>query len=537
MMRVIPNPSENPEGFSWIGTANSPGWRGLRGDEDFEICVSKETTCGRIEVEFIRQEEFEITWNGQVLEKSPEVKGRQPLERSVLTAVEFGNGCVPECAQGEGLYEFHYRRLSYQNGDDSYSLDLEDCRVEDRNGNTIKTSYAHRRLPSTENHWIDRKCLPKNDCYRFIMGKYRGEFWTSLRSFGEHASVSFDGETLFESRAWFYESFEFGYECDPPVLPESTVEFFINDALEGEFSSWSWELLLMSHKGIEDDPVVLQRGTRPTDSDVSLHYRQMQVPKDSCLFFSLKILDYSSSSTNKLAKLKLSMDGTIYHHSRIFENQWHTTTYLGNCTVAEESSYSYPICNRKNETLLEFDFQTASVSSSPTDTDWSDNNPYLPSRDTEKWYITDILLGSYGKVEEYELDSSYRIVQCISNKICNHAFQIHEKSDIESYSIKLDGVEMISASTNHQSSGWTKSKRWGRVFEFENVDCKPTSGGGLSDALICTIFFCVMLLPGIWEHIHCTRRRGEEVALQKMETSESSKHHQEDPLPSCPAVT
>ncbi len=473
-IRVNPSVSAVSKGFSWDRPGKKLAWVGTwttTNRHSFETCLPRDIACGHIEVEGPPQSDFEVSWDGQILEKGPEVLGRVNHN---FTAVEFGEGCMPQCAADEGLYEAQYRRIGgYNYNGRSGRVDLEDCRVEDLSGNII-TSY-NDKLPDSENLWVDRKCLPKNDCYRFLMSnKYHP---SDHNIFGEHASISFDGETLFDEHAWYYETFEFGNDCKSRNAKEeeSTVELFISDAPEGEFSSWSWEMLMYNEKG---DPEVFQSGKSSSNSDSTLHYNKMMVPKNSCMTFSFKIMDYKSTRF-MLQQYELSYDGTVYRSGDITED--HIIAHLGDCLELTKS-----VCAKK-EVLLEFDFQTASTSS------YERKSPHLPVMFSRGSWFLKKLFSSQTTIRAYELDSSYRVVDCVSDRKCIYEFEIHEKSDIEYYEVKVDGTTLSSGSFR-DDPGWRADGNY-MVTKFQNVDCVTPMGAGAKAGIIapCLAFLSLVV--------------------------------------------
>ncbi len=524
-IRVQPLPSVVSKGFGWVEKKGILAWRGTWTEtsrSSFETCLPRDTACGHIEVQGPPQSDYEVMWDGQIFEKGPEVLGSG---NSNFTAVEFGDGCVPACEADEGLYEAQYRRL----GGFSGKLDLEDCRVEDLSGNVI-TSYYDEKLPDTENLWVDRKCLPKNDCYRLIMSNEWRTYDKS--SWGEHASISFNGETLFDENAWYYETFDFGNNCKPTdsKLEESTIELFISDAPEGDFSSWSWEMLMYNKKG---DPEIFQSGNSQSNPHSSLHYNKMMVPKNRCMTFSFKISDYNT--TKELLQYELSFDGTVYRSGDIRDD--HIVAHLGDCLEETES-----ICAKK-ELLLEFDFQTTDTSSDER------NSPYVPDMFKRGSWGLKHEFSSQNTIRAYELDSSYRVIDCVSNRKCYYTFEIRENSDIEYYEVKVDGA-LLSSGSHRDGIGWRADGNY-MVTRFQNVDCVvPMSYAATAGIIVPCLAAFLLVAAFIFYRVRRTRRHenyavedydgesdqsvfpksfdeeGDEGTIATMETNKKSRSHE-----------
>ncbi len=425
----------------------------------FETCVYKKIRCLQISVVGPSKLFYNISWDGQEMEIGPELKNERTyydsdVQTMYLTAAEYGDGCGPQCeSKDEAIFEYQYiggtryRSRLYKS--------IEPYRVEDQYGDKIiarDVGYrTHGPTLTYDYLYVERKCLPKNDCYRFIMG----DFYTA-KSIGdnEHISVSFDGITLLESRAWYFESFDFGNGC-PGVrscnaLKESTVEFSMVTWPSKEAAPIAWEVKEI-HKNSE--PETMHIRDQFSDTNVqTLHHDRICVPKGSCIAFYLDLPNSNAMLSTYIAEFKLSMDGIIYRKDSLYLDSSGAidTTYLGDCTNLVTS-----MCNITSESLLELNFQTASIGSGA----WNDN---YPSNETGSWYISQTkdlrsardtsllldhpnnglsILSSNEFIRDYKLNSSYKVIRCIPIEECLYSLYIHKEADIIDYSITLNGLK------------------------------------------------------------------------------------------------
>ncbi len=442
----------------------------------FQSCITKESMCANVKVFGPPKDSYKIAWNGQVLDKTgPELEWDWFGIKNYLTATEFGDNCVPQCHNDEGLFEIQYRTTNYWSTNEPYL-------VEDQKGNKI-ISYEKERLLGKYLH-IERHCLPKNECYKFIMGD--GYAMGTARRHNEHASISFDGKVLFESKSWFYESFDFGGGCPSTSFcdPEndSMLELFVS-LKDSSSRRLSWKWMIHKKSGSE----ILRNMTWPTNGIERLHHEKLCVPKGSCLSFSL--ISPTNDADGTWAHYELSMDKTIYRKDNFWpdsvtspsENPY--VTYLGDCVEVKDS-----VCGSSpDKELLELNFHTYSIGSDPS-------FPHLPSSDTRSWkswfiagkeVIQDSnqgVVSSNDFFHDYELDSSYRVLQCISNEDCIDSLFVHEKADFAYYSIKLNGVLSTSDAvivTSKQITSVASS------YEVSLIDDGCELRSGIDEKLTC----------------------------------------------------
>ncbi len=457
----------------------------------FELCIPKDDTCGTLSVTGPPRYLLEISWDNQVLTEAdtgPEIIRYKNDSMyydtpTYVTAAQFGDGCIPDCENGdEALFQFQYKKRWV----DRRWWMSKGYRLEDQNGNKI-IAYDNQRLSDKQplakaGVYAKRMCLPKKDCYRLIMGN----FWAED---GEHVSISFDDNALFESKAWYYESINFGEgcpsirSCDPNE--ESTVKFFMATSVDIRRSSLYWEL--DTHDG-----GTIRRGKQADDLNTTLHYDEICVPKGSCMTFSLGSPEDGESTRYNSARYMLSMDGVIYRRSLYYpteglpEDENLDTTYLGDCA---STTMGNSICQHENETLFELNFQTSSKGdhSSPF---MSKNNFWSISRIEESEIISNEMYANDFFLPDYEFNSYYRAIQCIPNEHCLYLTVIN--NDYETYSVKLDG-ELLEAETTIAEFG---------DYEYEVTDlgvCDSLSGGAIVGIVVASVFVAGTLVAlSIW---------------------------------------
>ena len=143
---------------------------------DYTSCVSTDT-CYEITVSEIPYDNYAIYWNNVRIET--DVENRQIYVGEYgdrITSTEVGMNCSPTCNNSEGEEEevlFEYKYWS--------NVGFEDYRIEDitdsKNNNNEKVvlrcdSYEDECQTSNlpDSLYIDRVCLKKDGCYRFIVG-------------------------------------------------------------------------------------------------------------------------------------------------------------------------------------------------------------------------------------------------------------------------------------------------------------------------------------------------------------------------------
>jgi len=333
--------------------------------------------------------------------------------------------------------------------------------------------------------YAKRMCLPKKDCYRLFMGDFFAED-------SEHVSISFDGKTLFESRAWYYESIHFGDNCsstggvcDPNK--ESMVKFFMSTSKDNRRSPLFWEL-----KRYDDNSGgrIIHSGTQADNLNNTLHYDEICIPKGSCTTFSLGSPEDDSTRFNS-ARYMLSMDGVTYRKSFYFPdtslsvNQNLDITYLGDCL---ETSMANSICSPEDETLVEVNFHTKQQGDDSSTRPFpSLDNFWSVSKMGESGIISTIV-GGNDFIRDYEFDSSYRAIYCIPAKECLYSLTVIN-FDFETYSVKMNGELLTSDTTLEEYNGDTYE-----VTELGDCNSNSLSGGSIAGIIVAGIIVLLALI-------------------------------------------
>ena len=146
---------------------------------DYTSCVSTDT-CYEITVSEIPHDNYAIYWNNNRIET--DVENRQIYVGEYgdrITSTEVGMNCSPTCNnEGEGEEEVLFEYKYWSNvGFEDYRI--EDITTDDKNNNNDNQKVVLRcdsyedecqtsNLP--DSLYIDRVCLKKDGCYRFIVG-------------------------------------------------------------------------------------------------------------------------------------------------------------------------------------------------------------------------------------------------------------------------------------------------------------------------------------------------------------------------------
>ena len=147
---------------------------------DVEVCVKKENACVQIVVNGpAPANAFRATWDNEEIDLGEELRRQRQFDYNgeeelnsyeFVAATEYGEGCRLPCGEDEAQFEFQSRH-SYIPSAQSVTP----YRVEDRNGTKIikydeGNNYRNNYDFDTNYLFTDKKCLPKNECYRFIVG-------------------------------------------------------------------------------------------------------------------------------------------------------------------------------------------------------------------------------------------------------------------------------------------------------------------------------------------------------------------------------
>ena len=142
---------------------------------DVEVCVTKENACVQIGVAGpAPTSAFTATWDGDEIDLGSELGANFKYDDNkeldyfkAFASTEYGEGCKLPCNEDEAQFEYHYRAT-----DDAFDTHTKQYLVEDGNGKIIIERPMFFGNPSKYLLFTEKKCLPKNDCYRFIAGSY-----------------------------------------------------------------------------------------------------------------------------------------------------------------------------------------------------------------------------------------------------------------------------------------------------------------------------------------------------------------------------
>ena len=192
--------------------------------KDFEICVPRDGACLELTVYQFPFDTYHITYDGEKVDIDHEFQLSKAYAGQTypMSSTEIGESCKPECdeSKDEALFEY---QLWGRDGNDQYS-------VLDKKGDTILgCSRNDIRLGLCSTSFYDfsmykhRACLPRNSCYQFLTAS-RYEYSEYDRR--KQMTLSFDGNLLEESEAYFIKTIPFGNNCKPTCNPvnESMVE-------------------------------------------------------------------------------------------------------------------------------------------------------------------------------------------------------------------------------------------------------------------------------------------------------------------------
>ena len=279
------------------------------------------------------------------------------LTRIIENFQEVGENCVPECGDGDGLFELEV-------WSEGRAVDF---RVDDGDGDTVLgCSDWNECEPYFQSMYKRRACLPKDVCHTLVGAGVDFELLSNSLTFEcrnpqlpqllgknlrldqlQSYTASYDGETVGESRYWRDTSFRFGGNCEPQCQPdtESLVELFsvlTRTTSPGEKISWELGPVISSSPPQHSGEIELL----DYDSGANvIYYQTMCLPKDECSAFriattkrELDMLDYS-----------LTVDGTVLRDVKWATGEtMNQTTYIGDCATEE-------ICGN-DESLLSVEF-------------------------------------------------------------------------------------------------------------------------------------------------------------------------------------
>jgi len=400
---------------------------------DFEVCLPR-NNCTEVVLSGLPIYAYELSFDG----KPTDIEVELPFgDKNSVTSTEVGTCIKPTCKDTEALIEF-------QNWVDRFSISSPYL-IEDQDGNIIIDDAQRMNSSMTRN----RSCVPRdNSCYMFLIGSHHQ---LDADSPSPSYTLFYDGKLVRKSVSWLFDSVQFGDACQPACNQdnESLVELFLYDYGDlylhpddphGAKYEYEWDLKLVTD-GASDQSTsgVVQIG--PDKSP--LYHKTMCVPKDSCSSFYI-----SAPQNARRLTYSLAMDGTTYRKTQWYpglssgNNFLDQTIYMGSCTVGD-------LCDKQSQDLFDLELHTpveykqrngsSAAMIQAWGIDWrfgySDVDKRYPHFDPvlSSWQYNDI---------GYDLDSSYRTIECVPKGDCDFAFNITADSPVETYAVKKNGVQL-----------------------------------------------------------------------------------------------
>jgi len=468
---------------------------------DFEVCLPR-NNCTEVVLGGLPIDAYELSFDG----KPADIGVELPFgDKNSVTSTEVGTCIKPTCKDTEALVDFQY-----WNG----FFPQHAYRVKDQNGDIIIDKNRYNMNSSMTRN---RACVPRdNSCYTFLIGSHY-----QLDPIGSAGAPSYnlfyDGKLVRNNDSWLFDSVQFGDACQPRCnqANESLVEFFSYDE-DGIFFSedyeYEWDLMLVT-----DDSAVPSRsgGVAPFGPDKSpLYHKTMCVLKDSCSSFHI-----SAPQNARYLTYSLAMDGTTYRKLNWFpgessaNNLFNQTTNMGSCTVGG-------LCDEQSQDLFDLELHTPAEyrwdwGSSPMIEVYYDGIAwYFDYTDVDKrdpLFNRDLLSLQYNNIG-YDLDSSYRTIECVPKGDCDFAFNITADSPVETYSVKKNGIQL---DDRHELSD-IYSRMIMTPFG-QNCLSRTLSAGAIAGIVIGCLVVLSVLIGGI---MLCLNRRKER----------QNQHDEEDPL-------
>ncbi len=423
---------------------NTVRYYSFLGLTDYEACLPRDE-CSRITVGGFPTDAYELSFDGKVVNVGDEILFNESVP---ATATGVGNCATPICKDTEALLEAQFWALG---------LVGDPFRVEDKDGNTV----LHDNTFFLDNKRYFNKtsvCLPKdNACYTFLIG---GEHQTDYyepweKPFPGQPSYSlfFDGKLVHRSDSWLFDSVQFGDSCEPLCNQEdeSIVEFFMYDdefylkyddnvdndnVPEAEVEvayEYEWDLSVVNGSS----SVSVSSGLVPQGPGFSpLFHKIMCIPKGSCSSFYFSIPNVTNEKYWSLNPVySLAMDNITYRKVGLSSHNHNQTTNMGSCTVGG-------LCDEQTQDLFHLELRTPAK----YEDHYASSFPAASIEYSEMlWFFENDDLGSYeGRLlsyydyndQAYDLNSSFRVIECVPKDGCDLSFTITAASPVESYAEK-----------------------------------------------------------------------------------------------------
>ena len=488
--------------FAWHQQGNEIGFKGFTPKDitDYEACVPRDE-CSQIVVGGLPTDGYELLFDGEAIDTGYEFYFDAV---NPVTYTNVGNcptPITPVCNDAEALFE-----LEYWSGapSDSESDHMNSFRVEDQDGNSVLDGL----LGGTFSLDKTFACLPKDDCYTFLIGSLEQRDIGLVSSY----SIFLDGELVRSRDTWLFDSIRFG-SCGPSCNEdESVIEFFMHhDKYPDDEFEFKWNL---------DSPSVSISGVVPHGPGISfLAHETMCVPKGSCASFYIEApdnmtrveeqeiipegvdedtLDWDSLERYEITVpidlgpvYTLKMDDVIYRKAEfsIYFDHVNQTTNMGGCTVTG-------LCDVQTEDLFYYEYRVPAIVTRTFD----DFPPItLPLRGYgrqewnfgyifKEWEMRNLLVAREYVNRAYDLSSTLKVFECVPKDGCDLSFNNTGDIAQEDYTVKKNGMQL----TDGQSVGYVAYfapyvMPFGQDCPFSSSNALTLSGGAIASVVVAVL--------------------------------------------------
>lgn len=424
---------------------------------DYETCIPRAGACLEVTLSNLPLGRFEISWDGQepvmISEASSQFMGSS---RDVFASTEVGDYCSPVCDETtHALFEYQYWS----------SVGFEDYRVEDMDGNKL-LGCDHFEDDCQENTddslHTNRVCLPRNSCYRFIVGDLFQRIPGFTDAVGSVSySLRWDGQLLDKSASKQFDTVLLGASCEPicNTEEESLVEFHMHyitssydcqsdddpDFPQAPPPDFSWELLVydQTSKSWSLDT----GGVIASCTNTSLYHKAICVPKNHCTKFSLS----TPEARDFVAPVySLTMDGVTYRHSDMNIDVYSDFDGLIQETIMG-SSCTLDVCEKSNQALFEVEVMTPSeyfhenktIPAIPESLIWLLSEPHSEDLASPPGTALNYSLPSSAYFDQITMDlgSTYHTIECVPGDECALEFVLTSSVPVQ-FKLKRNGIEL-----------------------------------------------------------------------------------------------
>lgn len=421
---------------------------------------------------------FKVQLDGQEIASgaSYTYPGGESNSARLVWATELGDSCLPKCSPGkEGVLELDIFtgtaqwiewRIQNESSSGDNSSSRADIVVACNNDQTASVSNNDKYCTweEWELHHI-RRCLPLDECYRFILGgdtmfekmKHRnhiGDPYTTIR---------FDGTPIANLTGLRFDTVEFGNSCSVSSRcqqDESRFELFlVHQVYDDPASYMSWSLSYTANQSLNNEDFegrnIFKGGAGK--GEAPMHYVTHCVKRNACMQLALSVPDVGATSDSCPYRVRITDpqrgkdtslsaitnmitvdedyitvdEDYIFHGAGMVENN----NFNGNLAIGRCQTSA--VCNAVNESLFNYQLEVGSSSTEQQlfDIAWAiydkTDHPFQPSEFPLESYFEESLIQHY---------------ECLPKDAYLH-FQV-PLEDIEAaaakYSLILDGKSLFS---------------------------------------------------------------------------------------------